>query len=145
MSKRTILGISMACMFAGLSCFTGCKKEGEKTALQVSDIAFTECISHREAGQKGHHHPDSVVVSCKRHTIYVTHHYLTVNCGWNRIDVQYHTSNDSIFIRELDTPNMANCICETDNSFQINNVPQGDHVLVFESCEPVCCKTVRIR
>ena len=125
--------------------FAGCKKEGEQTGLQISKIAFTECHSHREAGQKGIHHPDSVVVSCKRQTIHVTHHYLTVICGWDHIDVQCRTSNDSIFILEVATPNLANCICETDNSFQINNVPKGNHTLVFESCDPVCCKTVRIQ
>ena len=129
--------VSVAIVIIAVSC----KKERTDSDMfepYVSDISFTPCNYH---GDKGMYNPDSVVVSYSAGTVYVTHYNLEVNCGWQDIDVQIRQSNDTIWVTENEvTPVQANCYCDTDNSFRINNV-KGRKTLILRCCDPIFCQT----
>ena len=138
---KTVLPL-LAVALVGVVFATSCKKdknEDKANELTVSDITFTPCHGSDE---KGPYNPDSVAVSYSNGTVYVTHYNLWVNCGWEDIEVRCRQSHDTIFVKEIEvTPVQADCECETDNSFSINNV-KGQRTMVFESCYPVViCQT----
>ena len=139
---KTVLPL-LAVALVGVVFATSCKKdknENKANELTVSDISFTPC-NHHGSEDKGFYNPDSVAVSYSNGTVYVTHYNLGVNCGWQDIEVQCRQSHDTIFVEEIEvTPVQADCECETDNSFSINNV-KGQRTMVFESCHPVICQT----
>ena len=138
---KTVLPL-LAVALAGVVFATSCKKdknENKANELTVSDISFTPC--HHGSEDKGFYNPDSVAVSYSNGIVYVTHYNLGVNCGWQDIEVRCHQSHDTIFVEEIEvTPVQADCMCETNNSFSINNV-KGLRTMVFESCHPVICQT----
>ena len=144
--KKSIFKIVLpllAVALVGVIFATSCKKdknENKANELTVTDISFTPC-NHHGSEDKGFYNPDSVAVSYSNGTVYVTHYNLSVNCGWQDIEVQCRQSHDTIFVEEIEvTPVQADCECETDNSFSINNV-KGQRTMVFESCHPVICQT----
>ena len=143
--KKSIFKIVLpllAVALMGVVFATSCKKdknENKANELTVSDISFTPC--NHGSYDKGPYNPDSVAVSYSNGTVYVTHYNLWVNCGWQDIEVRCRQSHDTIFVKEIEvTPVQADCECETDNSFSINNV-KGQRTMVFESCHPVICQT----
>ncbi len=151
--KKQILKIGVPLLtmaLTGILLVTSCKKDknetksSEDSAICISNISFTDC--HPDLETKGPYNSDSIAINISNKTVYVTHYNLTVNCGWQDIDVQCRTSNDSVYVREIEiSPAQANCICETNNSFQINNLPGGrTFTFVFESCYPTIYKTVSI-
>ena len=126
MTKHKILPIMATAILAGAMFFAGCEKEKktETGNINVSNVSFTSCISHRV------HNQDSIVVSTNNGTIYVTHYNLEVNCGFEKIDVNTQISGDTIIVTERGVPdNTANCLCDVNNLFQLNNVPQGRYLL----------------
>jgi len=139
---KTVLPL-LAVALVGVVFATSCKKdknENKANELTVSDISFTPC-NHHGSEDKGFYNLDSVAVSYSNGTVYVTHYNLGVNCGWQDIEVQCRQSHDTIFVKEIEvTPVQADCMCETNNSFSINNV-KGQRTMVFESCHPVICQT----
>ena len=139
---KTVLPL-LALALVGVVFATSCKKdknENKANELTVSDISFTPC-NHHGSEDKGPYNPDSVAVSYSNGTVYVTHYNLSVNCGWQDVEVRCRQSHDTIFVEEIEvTPVQADCECETDNSFSINNV-KGQRTMVFESCHPVICQT----
>ena len=138
---KTVLPL-LAVALLGVVFATSCKKdknENKANELTVSDISFTPC--NHGSYDKGPYNPDSVAVSYSNGTVYVTHYNLWVNCGWQDIEVRCRQSHDTIFVKEIEvTPVQADCECETNNSFSINNV-KGQRTMVFESCHPVICQT----
>ena len=127
---RKYLPLMAAALLAGaLLLLVGCEKEKE---IHVSKISFTSCISHKNTGQKGHRNPDSIVVRTNNGTIYVSHFFLCVNCGFENVTVSLQISGDTVNVTEKGVPdNTANCMCEVNNSFRINNIPQGKYHLFF--------------
>ena len=92
--------------------------------------------------QKGFHEPDSVVVFTTNRTTYVWHYNLEVNCGFDSIAVTGHFSGDTIIVTERDNPNKtANCECDVDNSFRINNIPKGGcYLIIYDSRDRIVAK-----
>ncbi|MBO4403151.1 MAG: hypothetical protein J5792_05655, partial [Bacteroidales bacterium] len=70
MTKKMFLPLMATTILAGAMFFAGCEKEKktETGNINVSNVSFTSCISHRV------HNQDSIVVSTNNGTIYVTHY-----------------------------------------------------------------------
>ena len=118
--------------------FTGCEKEkktnNDLADMSVSNILFTSCKSHRNVNQKGHSYSDSVSVQIIDGTILVNHFNLEVNCGFDSVAVTTQVTGDTVTITETGIPvNAANCMCDVNNSFRINNAPQDKFHLVIRN------------
>ena len=145
--KKTVAIPIMGMVLAGLVFAASCKKEkngntnvatetGDSDA-QLTEISFTPCTHHNS--DKGIYNPDSVVVSYRYGSVTVTHYNLTVTCGFTTVGSRITKSNDTIRIVEYDD-GMANCICETNHTFRINNI-KGRWTLILENCNPMYCHT----
>ena len=141
--KRQLSGLTAtAVILAGALLFANCKK-GDLYSPQsvveknttISHVLFTSCKNHRNTMQKGFHEPDSVVVFTVNRTTYVWHYNLEVNCGFDSIAVTGQFSGDTIIVTERDIPNnTANCECDVNNSFRINNIPKGGcYLIIYDS------------
>lgn len=130
--KKHRLKLALAAFAAvGMISTIGCKKEEEDSKnLTVSNISYTDCISgNKDTFSKDLSDPDSIVYSYQNHTLYITHHNLTVGCG-EEVHVDVQLINDTIRISEW-TDGYVNCICKIDNSFQINDLEKGSYILNF--------------
>lgn len=113
-----------------------CKKDAHnlsKYDIKVSDIKHSECLYLPHSNIPI---PDSVNVSYNDGTVHVTHYCLMVNCDFEEVLVNVTTSGDTIRIKENGEPSNANCICNIINEFDIENVPHGTYVFVFENWAP---------
>ena len=129
--KKTIVIPIMGMVLSGLVFAVSCKKE--KNDVSATDDTFTPCHSYN-GPDKGFYNPDSVEVSYSNGTVTVTHYNLTVTCGFTTVGSRITKSNDTIRVWEYDDGN-ANCVCETDHTFRINNI-KGRWTLVLERCNP---------
>lgn len=137
--KTAIAALLLAATAVALSC----NKEGNASQATVQNISNNGCIYHtdqqalEEKGLYDDH--DSIGYSYSHGTLYITHHNLLVNCCFEEggIDVDMTVDADTITIIEYehDGP-LCNCICRTDNSFQIAHLPHGTYTLVFLSWYP---------
>lgn len=129
--KKTV-AIPIVVMFlVGLIFAVSCKKE--KNDVSATNDTFTPCHSYNGT-DKGLYNPDSVEVSYSNGTVTVTHYNLTVTCGFTTVGSRITKSNDTIRVWEYSDGN-ANCVCETDHTFRINNI-KGRWTLVLERCNP---------
>ena len=120
-----------------------CNKTGDTSRITVQNISNNGCIYHtdKEALEVKDKDfvADSIGYSYSHGTLYITHYNLLLNCAFEAggIDVDIVTEGKTITISEYehDGP-IADCICFTDNSFQIANLPHGTYTLVFLSCYP---------
>jgi hypothetical protein len=68
--------------------------------------------------------------------LYVTHHNLCVNCAFESggIDVDLQVDGNTITVYEYaHDGDIANCVCFTDNFFQIANLPHGTYTFIFNT------------
>ena len=120
-----------------------CNKTGDTSRIAVQNISNNGCIYHTDQAslveKDQDFSTDSIGYSYSHGTLYITHYNLLLNCAFEvgGIDVDIVTEGNTITISEYehDGP-VADCICFTDNSFQIANLPHGTYTLVFLSCYP---------
>ena len=120
-----------------------CNKTGDTSRITVQNISNNGCIHHTDQAsleeKDQDFSTDSIGYSYSHGTLYITHYNLLLNCAFEvgGIDVDIVTEGNTITISEYehDGP-IADCICFTDNSFQIANLPHGTYTLVFLSCYP---------
>ena len=120
-----------------------CNKTGDTSRITVQNISNNGCIYHTDQAslveKDQDFSTDSIGYSYSHGTLYITHYNLLLNCAFEvgGIDVDIVTEGNTITISEYehDGP-VADCICFTDNSFQIANLPHGTYTLVFLSCYP---------
>ncbi len=120
-----------------------CNKTGDTSRIAVQNISNNGCIYHTDHAslveKDQDFSTDSIGYSYSHGTLYITHYNLLLNCAFEvgGIDVDIVTEGNTITISEYehDGP-IADCICFTDNSFQIANLPHGTYTLVFLSCYP---------
>ena len=120
-----------------------CNKTGDTSRITVQNISNNGCIYHTDQAslveKDQDFGTDSIGYSYSHGTLYITHYNLLLNCAFEAggIDVDIVTEGNTITISEYehDGP-IADCICFTDNSFQIANLPHGTYTLVFLSCYP---------
>lgn len=120
-----------------------CNKTGDTSRITVQNISNNGCIYHTDQAsleeKDQDFSTDSIGYSYSHGTLYITHYNLLLNCAFEvgGIDVDIVTEGNTITISEYehDGP-IADCICFTDNSFQIANLPHGTYTLVFLSCYP---------
>ena len=139
MKKRIILLAAAAASLVSIAC----NKTGDTSRITVQNISNNGCIYHTDHAslveKDQDFSTDSIGYSYSHGTLYITHYNLLLNCAFESggIDVDIVTEGNTITIREYehDGP-IADCICFTDNSFQIANLPHGTYTLVFLSCYP---------
>ena len=120
-----------------------CNKTGDTSRIAVQNISNNGCIYHTDHAslveKDQDFSTDSIGYSYSHGTLSITHYNLLLNCAFEvgGIDVDIVTEGNTITISEYehDGP-IADCICFTDNSFQIANLPHGTYTLVFLSWYP---------
>lgn len=120
-----------------------CNKTGDTSRITVQNISNNGCIYHTDQAslveKDQDFSTDSIGYSYSHGTLSITHYNLLLNCAFKvgGIDVDIVTEGNTITISEYehDGP-IADCICFTDNSFQIANLPHGTYTLVFLSWYP---------
>ena len=120
-----------------------CNKTDDTSRIAVQNISNNGCIYHTDHAslveKDQNFSTDSIGYSYSHGTLYITHYNLLLNCAFEAggIDVDIVTEGNTITISEYehDGP-IADCICFTDNSFQIANLPHGTYTLVFLSWYP---------
>lgn len=140
MKKTTILEkvLPLLALALVVFLFSSCKKDGNggktesegcEKLVEVSEISYTPC--HEQELKNDPDYPDSLSVYCNGGIIYVTHHNLELMCGFTDIRVVVVSfQNDTINLQERGVYIAeADCICHTDNSFQINNLQKGRYVI----------------
>lgn len=142
MSKRSIktalLLLAAAAVLAG-----ACHKQGDPSRAKVTHITNNGCQQHTDAqalaDKDTDDEPERVAFSYRNGVLTVTHYNILVNCAFesNGIDVAIHVDGDTVTIdeREHDGP-MADCMCRTDNTFQIVDLPRGTYTFVFNTWYP---------
>lgn len=142
--KKTFLFTTLLSLVA---MFSACNKnettEGNATKASVSHISYTDCKNHTDKLAKADPmwgDPDSVSISYADGSAHITHYNLLVNCGFTLsgilVDLDIDGSTITILEHEnLDGP-QADCLCTTDNSFQIDNLPSGTYTLIFQNWYP---------
>lgn len=138
--KRTFFIPFAAILLTALFFATACKKDKENSTLNVSTVSFTPCHDSRAPYEKDLHDADSVVVSYSNGTVTVTHFYLTISCDFSYVAARVTQNNDTIRVDEYSDGGYVDCVCETNHTFQINNV-KGTRTLVLEDCYPIYCQT----
>lgn len=115
-----------------------CEKQGSNSnvgsGVAVSQLSFTEC--HPQTYALKVMDEERIEVSRSDGVIYVNHRNLSVNCGFETVQVTVSVEGNTIRVSERGVPDNANCICSIDNSFQIVNVPRGPVTLVVETFAP---------
>lgn len=128
---------AIAATIVGIIVISCGKDKDDNREVSVSNIAFSECLYRYDA--EGWNSPDSVAFSYKDGTLHVAHNNLSVNCGYKQVDVNVKLFGDTIAISEWGHPENANCVCDINNSFDINNLPHGVyHVIVNNWYKDVC-------
>jgi hypothetical protein len=142
--KKVFLFGALLCLVAVLA---ACKKnetaEGDATKAKVSHISYIDCKSHTDKLAKADPNfgdPDSVSISYADGAAHITHYNLLVNCGFEKggIVVDLDINGSTLTIDEHENPDgpLDRCLCTTDNSFQIDNIPHGTYTLVFQNWYP---------
>lgn len=144
--KTTKLPFLLAAMTLAM---TACEKTNTTVEpnFAVSNIEFSDCLQHQDSrGAKGMYNPDSISINYHNGTVYITHYNLTVNCGFKRVYVDIDVYSDTIRILESGYPVNADCMCDIDNSFEINNVPSGLYTVIIENWDSnPYCQTYRFQ
>ena len=141
--KRTRIILAAATALIVTTLAIACNKTGDTSRIAVQNISNNGCIYHTDHAslveKDQDFSTDSIGYSYSHGTLYITHYNLLLNCAFEvgGIDVDIVTEGNTITISEYehDGP-IADCICFTDNSFQIANLPHGTYTLVFLSCYP---------
>jgi hypothetical protein len=141
--KRTRITLAAATALLVITLAIACNKTGDTSRITVQNISNNGCIYHTDQAslveKDQDFSTDSIGYSYSHGTLSITHYNLLLNCAFEAggIDVDIVTEGNTITISEYehDGP-IADCICFTDNSFQIANLPHGTYTLVFLSCYP---------
>ena len=141
--KRTRITLAAATALLVTTLAIACNKTGDTSRIAVQNISNNGCIYHTDQAslveKDRDFSTDSIGCSYSHGTLSITHYNLLLNCAFEvgGIDVDIVTEGNTITISEYehDGP-IADCICFTDNSFQIANLPHGTYTLVFLSCYP---------
>ena len=141
--KHTRITLAAATALLVTTLAIACNKTGDTSRIAVQNISNNGCIYHTDHAslveKDQDFSTDSIGYSYSHGTLSITHYNLLLNCAFEvgGIDVDIVTEGNTITISEYehDGP-IADCICFTDNSFQIANLPHGTYTLVFLSCYP---------
>lgn len=131
--KKHRLKLALAAFaIVGMISTISCKKETNNSGeFIVSNMVKTECLN---VGITSQFSSDSIIVSHRNQTIFIQHYNHVINCG-HEIDINVTTTNDTIWIKEIDFGEEANCLCTLNNSYQIDNVREDQQYLVIiENC-----------
>ena len=140
--KRTRITLAATALLVTMLAIA-CNKTVDTSRITVQNISNNGCIYHTDHAslveKDQDFGTDSIGYSYSHGTLYITHYNLLLNCAFEAggIDVDIVTEGNTITISEYehDGP-IADCICFTDNSFQIANLPHGTYTLVFLSWYP---------
>lgn len=130
--KFLLLALAAAGVLSISSCEKGEESNSEKPI--VSNTMKTECLS---SVISSHFSPDSIIVyyNNSNRTIHVEHYNHVINCGHDSIDINVVSTNDTIWIKEIDFGEEANCTCSLNNLYQINNIEKGQqYTIIIENC-----------
>lgn len=118
-----------------LACVKPGTEDVATRGVKVSGVVSTECLPQEgHFSVKGIETPDTVAVSVSEGVVYVEHRHLSVNCAFERVGVSLLMEGSTVRVTEYGTPDDANCVCEINNSFRIENLPRGVYTIVVENC-----------
>ena len=143
--KKAILKVTaLAIAVMGSISIMSCDKEEINEDAYVSNMVKSDCLGMPKSSETSE---DSIVFNYENHTLFVEHHNHIINCGHDSISVSVNVANDTIWIKELDFGEEANCICNISNYYQINNLEKGRYVVIIRNCYrmgnfPESCKIV---
>ena len=93
--------------------------------MNISNIQYTDCLSYLPSN-------DSIIVRKEGESLKIEHHNFAIPCKFDSIVVSYAFYGDTLAVTEMPDPYYnVNCVCVISNSFQINNIPHGQYVLVI--------------
>ena len=136
--KAALLLLAVATVLA-----VACHKPSDPSRAKVTNISNNGCLWHADvqalADKDSDDEPERVEFSYRNGVLTITHYNMWVNCAFelNGIDVAIHVDSNTVTVDEWehDGP-MADCICRTDNTFQIVDLPRGTYTFVFNSWNP---------
>ena len=127
--KRAVIILSL-----GVFLTISCKKNEQKTP--VSNVSFTPC---QQSILKGNSFSDEVDVEFTNNGIKITHYNFAVACDFTTVNVTHNFVNGVLNITQQGFPNQANCICYTDVSYTITEIPQNEVNVIFINGVQVYC------
>lgn len=130
---RQLIFVSVA---AAMLWVCACEREMPTSQNIVSDMSHTGCMHHTDLLAKGFFRSDSVEIGVHGSSLFVTHYNIGVPCDFTKIDVHVSFAGDTIYVDEASDGGEANCLCEADDSFHINNLRPGMYTIIFNDCLP---------
>lgn len=128
--------ISIVAVVLGIVVFVAsCQKDSDERGPYLSNFANTECGGHNDtiaAKQLGE--DEEYVINVNDGVVNVTHVNWMVPCDFHDITVAFSYQSNSITINECCQGGLVNCICNIDNSFDINDLPAGTYTVFFNVC-----------
>lgn len=98
----------------------------------ISDIHTSDCHTNTDKLAAKDMTTDSIVYSWASdgNSLQVTHYNMMLDCGEQNITTTVETEGNVVTVVEhVGEQGLTNCICLYDNSFTINDLPQGEFTL----------------
>lgn len=108
-----------------------CEKENNSSPF-ISDVKTSDCHTSTDKLAAKDMTTDSIVFSFADdgNSLQVTHYNLMLDCGEPDITTTVETEGNVVTVVEhVGEQGLTNCICLYDNSFTINDLPQGEFTL----------------
>ena len=108
-----------------------CEKDNT-TSPSISNIRTSDCHTNTDKLAAKDMTTDSIVYSwvSDGNSLQVTHYNMMLDCGEQNITTTVETEGNVVTVVEhVGEQGLTNCICLYDNSFTINDLPQGEFTL----------------
>ena len=108
-----------------------CEKENSSSPF-ISDVHTSDCHTNTDKLAAKDMTTDSIVYSWASdgNSLQVTHYNMMLDCGEQNITTTVETEGNVVTVVEhVGEQGLTNCICLYDNSFTINDLPQGEFTL----------------
>ena len=108
-----------------------CEKDST-TSPSISNIRTSDCHTNTDLLAAKDMTTDSIAYSwvSDGNSLQVTHYNMMLDCGEQNITTTVKAEGNVVTVVEhVGEQGLTNCICLYDNSFTINNLPQGEFTL----------------
>lgn len=108
-----------------------CEKENNSSPF-ISNVRTSDCHTNTDLFAAKDMTTDSIVYSWAgdNNSLQVTHYNMMLDCGEQNITTTVETEGNVVTVVEhVGEQGLTDCICLYDNSFTINDLPQGEFTL----------------